>query len=1179
MSTSNHPSVLTLAMARDVSGLGQTDREHLEDCVACRVRAARLWHAAAPGEARDDAVTRILRASEPGLALPDDVDAAFADDSPHPGEIWRIGRDEALLVWVRRVLDDAIDVIPVVLDVELSDQESLLLPAESTSMNVPLAVLTGVRGHVGPPALLQRVGAADVADQVHEVMNAVMEGRPPTGVEVGPPITAPDDQRIEYRQVIADLLADLSPGQWDAGTPLIVADDTSPDPQEQDIQEESDIFLPEFAPQEIGLAHNFEIDSENGLTLDGAIKILVRYDPARINKLVGILTELFPTAGSTTGYVASRLRKTFAAIWGWLDPKGTALSLLHVGLSELPGKISGLRGNDRREVIAAIHSMIAVTAFFESFRENFGTRLDLRYSVITDKEIRRSLSRRGHLPGVTISALLYTTEIPAPSAARDFTENGLQVQRWHDLLSREIADFLSRLEIAEISRADLAAIVRGGAEHYNSHFLRLAAEVPEFAVWALLGEEAETQPTPSGLWAEVKVSRKALGWVGALLELNADRGASLRGPRKSLALANGTFLSEPIIPISDRLYQDIEFPTVGEGYVNPRYRVVVAGHQLRIADERYWENQPPRDNFDLMLAGHVTSPGATRMPMLLVGDAGTGKSLLSKVLAARLPAPAYTAVRVPLRQAGTDEPVVIQIDQALDVTIGRQVDSWQRLAELSGDTSLVVILDGLDELLRGPQTGRSGYLHKVMEFQRHEAEQHRPVVVLVTSRTLDADRVDIPSGTTVVKLETFNEANITEWLHGWQQANASPIAAGKLRQVTAAAALRHYELTRQPLLLQLLALYAANPAHPGLDDVLSAGSDPAQVARRLENEIARLSNHLPEELQLTVLAGLGRPSAGRDQRRAASEYTQAGEPDILRVQPSWQSQAAREFGRDSLTAEPPWETGSGGTFPSPARGSFLNSLTPAEHEAFVSISRERTFVRGARIMREGEPADFVVVIRDGWTRITVHEAGRERVVAERGPGQLIGERGALQVNVRSATVTALGTVHALVMRTEDFASFVDAHPRVIDILERQVYHRLTEQPEAGKQDAPPDALAETGRRRPAEGQEQPLLARRTAPCCLPISSGSAPAFATMRSAGTSGCPAGTWSAPRWAAYGRNASQKTVVTAFSLSPRRTSRRSASSPPCSVSCRTGCGGITVPIANPGASGCGSPPTSGQ
>ena len=66
------------------------------------------------------------------------------------------------------------------------------------------------------------------------------------------------------------------------------------------------------------------------------------------------------------------------------------------------------------------------------------------------------------------------------------------------------------------------------------------------------------------------------------------------------------------------------------------------------------------------------------------------------------------------------------------------------------------------------------------------------------------------------------------------------------------------------------------------------------------------------------------------------------------------------------------------------------------------------------------------------------------MIAERGPGQLVGERGALQVNVRSANVIALGTVHALVMKTEDFASFIDAHPRVLQIVEGQIYDRLIE---------------------------------------------------------------------------------------------------------------------------------------
>lgn len=124
---------------------------------------------------------------------------------------------------------------------------------------------------------------------------------------------------------------------------------------------------------------------------------------------------------------------------------------------------------------------------------------------------------------------------------------------------------------------------------------------------------------------------------------------------------------------------------------------------------------------------------------------------------------------------------------------------------------------------------------------------------------------------------------------------------------------------------------------------------------------------------------------------------------------------------------------------------FLNSLDPAERQAFISVAHDRTFVRGARIMEEGEPANYVIVILSGWTRIIVPDDDGERVIAERGPGQLVGERGALRVDVRSATVIALGTVRALVMRTEDFASFIDVHPRVLDILEKQVYARLTEE--------------------------------------------------------------------------------------------------------------------------------------
>ena len=86
------------------------------------------------------------------------------------------------------------------------------------------------------------------------------------------------------------------------------------------------------------------------------------------------------------------------------------------------------------------------------------------------------------------------------------------------------------------------------------------------------------------------------------------------------------------------------------------------------------------------------------------------------------------------------------------------------------------------------------------------------------------------------------------------------------------------------------------------------------------------------------------------------------------------------------------------------------------------------------------------MILSGRTKISVDENGRERILAERGPGQLVGERAALQISVRSANVIALDTVQALVVRTGDFAAFISAHPAVLGIVESQFYDRSREDP-------------------------------------------------------------------------------------------------------------------------------------
>lgn len=145
---------------------------------------------------------------------------------------------------------------------------------------------------------------------------------------------------------------------------------------------------------------------------------------------------------------------------------------------------------------------------------------------------------------------------------------------------------------------------------------------------------------------------------------------------------------------------------------------------------------------------------------------------------------------------------------------------------------------------------------------------------------------------------------------------------------------------------------------------------------------------------------------------------------------------------------------------------FWAALDPTEREALRSVASSRTFAAGARIMQQGDHADHVVVILGGRTRISVSENGRERVLAERSLGQLVGERGALQVSVRSATVTALETVWALVIETRDFAAFLTAHPRALGLVQDQCNARYADdQPRYGLGHHAPDSYPA----RPANG--------------------------------------------------------------------------------------------------------------
>ncbi|MFD7130219.1 helix-turn-helix domain-containing protein [Streptomyces sp. NPDC059894] len=337
----------------------------------------------------------------------------------------------------------------------------------------------------------------------------------------------------------------------------------------------------------------------------------------------------------------------------------------------------------------------------------------------------------------------------------------------------------------------------------------LAAACPEFALLAGL-------PGPDDRATEAPGT--GLAGLGDLLSRYAGRDG--------LPAGDGTPLRGPIASLDS---PGPRLPSLESGYVNPGFRLAARSRGARdgIASDKWWEQQPWYDDLEEFLAAQLLGLPALLTPLVVLGAPGAGKSLLTRLLPARLPASEFRPLRVELRHTPAEADVQTQVEHALKRATGRAV-SWPDWSEEEPGPVPVVLLDGFDELLQaGAQRLGSarqwGYLREVAEFQKREARLGRPLIVIVTSRTVVADRAEIPSASEVVRLEPFDEPEIEHWLTVWNTVNAGYFDRHGLQRLTPEVVLPHQELAAHPLLLLMLALYDAvdNALHRLPDEEIS----------------------------------------------------------------------------------------------------------------------------------------------------------------------------------------------------------------------------------------------------------------------------------------------------------------------------------------------------------------------
>ncbi|MFB4308812.1 NACHT domain-containing protein [Actinomadura sp. GTD37] len=533
-----------------------------------------------------------------------------------------------------------------------------------------------------------------------------------------------------------------------------------------------------------------------GLSYADAVKLL----GAPENKTVKALDML--TGGILLGTSASG--STLAlSLFG---AKGELFRLTHELVGGLKERMNGLSRHDRTERLAAAQRVLVVAAFFEVVRE-----VDLPFDIGELRLDRADqVAMSGGDPSEPLADSLTSMPVPLIAPALPYERALDAMLAFHQRLAERLHRFVmglavwDRLEDAERGRL-LATLIdaapQAATRRFEEHFRRLGAEFPEVAFWADRQDHRATR-------AEIgRVEASLSGLQRILDEVAAGRLPDDR--RAGLARRYRARLGRPITD-SGGAPPGMVIPALEHAYVNPCFRVRSAGASARVGDESWWRDAHVRDDLQEFLAGQLTSPDLVSSPLLLLGQPGSGKSALTQVLAARLPETDFMVVRVALRETPADADLQEQIEHAVRDATGETVN-WPQLVRSADGALPVVILDGFDELLQATGTSQSDYLQQVARFQEREADQGRPVAVIVTSRTAVADRARLPAtGVVAIRLEPFSDAQVGQWLDTWNTANASHLARRGLSPLRPETALAHPDLAVQPLLLLMLALYDAD---------------------------------------------------------------------------------------------------------------------------------------------------------------------------------------------------------------------------------------------------------------------------------------------------------------------------------------------------------------------------------
>ncbi|MGX4653594.1 NACHT domain-containing protein [Micromonospora sp. SCSIO 07396] len=500
---------------------------------------------------------------------------------------------------------------------------------------------------------------------------------------------------------------------------------------------------------------------------------------------------------------------TNGAALALLGPTNTLLQLVRDATGNQAGRIRSSGGKSYYELLEASHTVLALAAFFDGFRDEVGPGFDRLELTDAEKTAMASAGRRQR----TLPQEIDAGHFPLPSSVYGMGDTRRDMKVAYVLLHDATIAFCEGLAAwSEVRRGlDLTSlrsrVVERSMQYYEARFDRLAADLPEFG-FRMLRQEIEHNRNDNRqlsldvthrLDALAELSTNLSGLVGSA---PADRPDMLRESLDRLTASLTAVFRQPLLRIKDIVF-DLRLPTVEHGFISPDFRIATQDKDAAPERDLWWAEQPRSGDLVGFLSDYLTDPASLHRPLLVLGQPGAGKTLLTRVIAARLPATRFTAITVPLRRLSGATSPTEQIESAIEQVMDERI-RWADLRRATSNTTIVVVFDGFDELVQVSGTAHAQYIERVAEFQEAQWDLGCSVIPIITSRMLVMDRVSVPQGTVLVRLEDLTDAQVHTWVAAVNTANEKQPG---YRQLAAQDLLSHGELAHQPLLLTLLAIH------------------------------------------------------------------------------------------------------------------------------------------------------------------------------------------------------------------------------------------------------------------------------------------------------------------------------------------------------------------------------------